>query len=297
MRKTTLAVAAGAALALVLTGCGAHSENGTASAVGASGSSGLAAPFQNVLELANASKQGTQRSKSSKMSMEMDAGGKTITAQGEASYDPSNTSFSMTMNTDGQQSEMVFIDKTLYMKLPPAQATQLGVDKPWVKISPDADDPISKALSGSMTQASEQSDPTKILDQVAEAGRIVSSDQTELNGQQANHYKVEIDMAKAMNKMLASMPADTQAQVKQMMQGKNIQVPAEIWLDKDQLPIQITMDESEMMKQLGQGAAAGGAGLGKITIKYSDWGTPVSVTAPPADQVADMSEIAKKIGG
>jgi hypothetical protein len=61
MRKTTFAVAAGAALALVLTGCGAKSDSGTASAGNAQPQLGLAAPFGNVLELASASKQGTEK--------------------------------------------------------------------------------------------------------------------------------------------------------------------------------------------------------------------------------------------
>ncbi|MET7989933.1 hypothetical protein ABZU76_03380 [Amycolatopsis sp. NPDC005232] len=295
MRKTTFVVAAGAALALVLTGCGSKSENGTAAPAGDKASSGIASPFANVLELANASKQGTAKSKSSKMSMTMSVGGKNVTAEGLMSYDPANLKMSMTMTTDGEQSEIRLIDKTMYMKLPASEASQMGTDKPWVKISPDANDPISKALAGSMSQASEQSDPTKILDQISEAGRIVSSDQTTLDGQPVNHYKFEIDIAKSMDKMLASVPAESQAQVKELLKGKDIKMPAELWVNKDQLPLQITMDESEMMKAMGVPASA--AGSGKIVVKYSDWGAPVEVTAPPADQVADLGELAKHMGG
>ncbi|SEO59810.1 hypothetical protein [Amycolatopsis saalfeldensis] len=125
---TTFAVAA---LALVLTGCGAKSESGTASASGAKPELGLAAPFGNVLELASAAKQGTEKSKSAKMSMEMSAGGKT-------------------------------------------EASQFGTGKAWLKISPDATDPLSQAFSKAMSQASEQGDPSRVLDQVAKTGRIVA---------------------------------------------------------------------------------------------------------------------------
>ncbi|QRP47292.1 hypothetical protein [Amycolatopsis sp. FDAARGOS 1241] len=293
MRKTTFVVAAGAALALVLTGCGAKSENGTASATGDKPELGLAAPFQNVLELASASKQGTQKSKSAKVSMEMTAAGKTVTGQGVASYEANNPIMSMTMTSDGQQVEVRFVDKTMYMKLPAAQLAQVGTDKPWVKISPNADDPLSKSLSGSMGSAGEQSDPTKMLDQIGEAGQIISSDQTQLDGQQVNHYKVEIDLAKAMDKFTASMPAESKAQVEQQLKGKDVKIPMELWVDKNQLPLQITMDESAVMQAVGAGAS----GAGKMTLKYSDWGASVTVTAPPADQVSDMSELLKKIGG
>ncbi|WP_326565946.1 hypothetical protein VSH64_29255 [Amycolatopsis rhabdoformis] len=296
MRKTTFVVAAGAALALVLTGCGSKSESGTAAPAGDKAASGIAAPFANVLELASASKQGTTKTKSSKMSMTMSAAGKTVTAEGIASYDPADLKMSMTMTTDGQQMEMRLLDKTMYIKLPAAELAQMGTDKPWVKISPDSNDPLSKALSGSMGSAGDQSDPTKILDQISEAGRIVSSDQTTLDGQPVNHYKVEIDLAKSIDKTLASADDATRAKVKEMIKGKDIQIPAEIWVDKDQLPLQITMDESAMMQAMGAGAASSG-GTGKMTIKYSDWGTAVNVTAPPADQITDMGEIAKKMGG
>ncbi|WP_255638166.1 hypothetical protein [Amycolatopsis sp. DSM 110486] len=93
MRKTTFVVAGGAALALVLTGCGAKSQTGTASAPGDKPELGLAAPFKNVLELVTASKQGTQKSKSAKVSMEMNAGGKTVTAQATTCSSRATSSF------------------------------------------------------------------------------------------------------------------------------------------------------------------------------------------------------------
>ncbi|MEU4667050.1 hypothetical protein AB0F91_03535 [Amycolatopsis sp. NPDC023774] len=295
MRKTTFVVAAGAALALVLTGCGSKSENGIAAPAGDKAASGIAAPFANVLELASASKQGTAKSKSSKMSMTMSAGGENLSVEGVASYDPANLKMSMTMTTHGQQIEVRLIDKTMYMKLPAAVMAQAGTDKPWVKVSPGSDDPISKALSGSLSQASEQGDPTKILDQISQGGKIVSSDQTTLDGQQVNHYNVEIDIAKSIDKVLATVPAESRAQAKELLTGKDIKMPAEIWLNKDQLPLQITMDEGAVMKAMGAPASA--VGSGKIVVKYSDWGAPVEVTAPPADQIADVNEIAKHMGG
>ncbi|WP_033293836.1 hypothetical protein [Amycolatopsis jejuensis] len=297
MRKTTtFAVAAGAALALVLTGCGSKAENGTASPAGQAKDQsgvGLSAPFSDALKLADAAKQGTEKSKSAKMSMDMSVGGKAVTAEGSMSFNGADSAFTMTMNTPDGTTEMRYVDKTLYMKIPAAQATQFGTDKPWLKISPDATDPLSQTFSKSMSSASSQSDPTQILDQVAKAGRIISSDQTELNGQKVNHYKVELDVNKSVEAFASKdLPAEVKSQMTKMLEGKDIKIPAEFWLDKDQLPLQVTMDQSQMMQALGAGAA----GAGKITIKYSDWGAPVDVTAPPADQVGDFSEIVKKMG-
>jgi hypothetical protein len=291
MRKTTFAVAAGAALALVLTGCGAKSDSGTASAGGAKPELGLAAPFGNVLELASAAKQGTEKSKTAKMSMDMSAGGKSETMQGAMSFNGVNSAFTMTMTGAEGPTEMRYVDKTLYMKVPASEAA-LGNGKAWLKISPDATDPLSQAFSKAMSQASDQGDPSRVLDQVAKTGRIVSSDQTQLNGEQVNHYVVELDVDKAVDQFTGQLPAEVKAKMTEQLKGKNIKIPAELWINKDQLPVQVTMDQGPMMQALGAGAA----GSSKTTVKYSDWGSPVDVTAPPADQVGDFSEIAKKLG-
>ncbi|WP_409462670.1 hypothetical protein [Amycolatopsis sp. GA6-003] len=301
MRKTTtFAVAAGAALALVLTGCGSSAENGTAAPAGQAGQSkdggsGLASPFSDALKLADAAKQGTEKAKSAKMSMDMAGQGK---AEGSMRFDGENSAMAMTMESPQGPTEMRYIDKTLYMKVPASQAKQMGTDKAWLKISPDASDPLSQTFSKTMAQSTQQSDPTQILDQVSKTGQIVSADQVELNGEKVNHYKVELDVSKSIETYAKGMPAEVQSQMKKMLEGKNIKIPAEIWIDKDQLPVQIIMDQSEMMKQLGAstGSPAAAAAGGKITVKYTDWGKPVDVAAPPADQVADFGEIMKKMG-
>ncbi|WP_337824180.1 hypothetical protein [Amycolatopsis sp. A1MSW2902] len=297
MRKTTtFAVAAGAALALVLTGCGSSAENGTASPAGQSkdGGSGLASPFSDALKLADAAKQGTEKAKSAKMTMEM-MGQK---AEGSMRFDGENSAMAMTMDSPQGPTEMRYVDKTLYMKVPASQSKQFGSDKPWLKISPDATDPMSQSFSKMMSQSTQQSDPTQILDQVSKTGRIVSADQVDLNGEKVNHYKVELDVSKSMETYAKGMPEEVKTQMKKMLEGKSIQIPAEIWIDKDQLPVQITMDQTEMMKQLGAstGSPAAAAAGGKIDVKYSDWGKPVDVTAPPADQVTDFGELMKKMG-
>ncbi|GAA3572453.1 hypothetical protein GCM10022222_65800 [Amycolatopsis ultiminotia] len=296
MRKTTtFAVAAGAALALALTGCGSKTENGTASPAGQAqdqSGSGLAAPFGDALKLADAAKQGTAKSKSAKISMDMSMGGKAVTAKGAMSFDGQDPKFTLTMDSPDGSTDMRYVDKTIYMKVPAEQAAQFGTDKPWLKISPDATDPLSQTFSQSMSQASKQSDPTQILDQVAKAGRIIGSDQTQLGGRQVNHYRVELDVNKAVDQFTGNLPAEVKSKVTQMLAGKDIKIPAELWLDKDQLPVQVTMDESALMQAMGAGAQ----GAGKVTVKYTDWGAPVDVAAPPADQVGDFSEIVKKLG-
>ncbi|NBH10664.1 hypothetical protein [Amycolatopsis sp. SID8362] len=294
MRKTTL-VAAGAALVLTLTACSGGTTTGTAAPAGeqqsGGSSSGLASPFTDAFQLASASKQGTEKSKSAKFTMEGSAAGQTLSATGAMAFDGANTKFSMTSTAAGQTTEMRMVDKVMYLKLPADQQKQMGTDKAWAKISADGTDPISQAMGSALSQSAEQSDPSKILEQVSKAGRIISSDQTELNGEQVNHYKVELDVAKAIDQFTGQVPAAARDQINEKLKGKDLKIPAELWLNKDNLPVQVTMDQGPMMQALG--APAGDA---KFTMKYSDWGTQVDVEAPPADQVVDLGELMKKAG-
>ncbi|MFD9895351.1 hypothetical protein ACFWY9_38925 [Amycolatopsis sp. NPDC059027] len=293
MRKTTL-VAAGAALVLTLTACGGNS-GGTGTDTKASGDGkgfGLAAPFSDALQLASASKEGTQKSKSAKMTMESSDPAKTINMNGAVKFDGQNTAMAMTMDQAGQQMEVRLVDKVLYMKMPPEQLQKMGTGKSWVKITPNGDDPISKAMGSSLAQSSEQSDPTKILEQIGNGGKIISSDQTQLNGEPVNHYVAEIDISKNLDKVLESAPAEAKSQLADKLKG--VKMPVELWLNKDQLPVQMVLDSSAVAKAAG--APGGASEAGKITVKYTDWGKPVDVTAPPADQVADLSEMMKTGG-
>lgn len=293
MRKTTL-VAAGAALMLTLTACSGNSATGTAEPAAADGqsqSAGLASPFTDAVQLASASKQNTVKSKSAKFTMEGSAAGQTLSATGAMAMDATDTRFSMTSTAAGQTTEMRLVDKVMYIKLPAEEQKQLGTDKGWAKISADGNDPFSQALGGALSKSAEQSDPSKMLDQISKAGRIISSDQTELNGEKVNHYKVELDVAKAVDQFTGQVPAATRDKLTDMLKGKDIKLPAELWLNKDNLPVQVTMDQGPMMQALG--APAGDA---KFTMKYSDWGTQVDVKAPPADQVVDLGELMKKAG-
>ncbi|WP_329055472.1 hypothetical protein OG738_18345 [Amycolatopsis sp. NBC_01488] len=296
MRKTTLVAASAAVLALTLTACSGNSGTAQPAAAGsqtqAAGGSGLASPFTDAIQLASASKQGTEKSKSAKFTMEGSAAGQALSATGAMAIDGANTKFSMTSTAAGETTEMRMVDKVMYIKLPADQQKQMGTDKSWAKISADGTDPVSQALGSSLSQSAEQSDPSKMLDQISKTGRIISSDQTELNGQQVNHYKVELDVAKAIDQFTGSVPAAARSKLTDMLKGKDIKLPMELWLDKDNLPVQVTMDQGPMMQAMG----VPGAGDSKFTMKYSDWGTQVDVAAPPADQVVDLGELMKKAG-
>jgi hypothetical protein len=283
MRRTALA-AGGLALILALSAC-SGTIGGTAVPAGTAGSntkSGSSSLFSDPLQLVAAAKAGTQKSKSSKFSMEMNVAGMAVTATGQGRYDGTNTAMSMSMDLLGQQMEVRLIGQAIYLKMPDSMRASTGSTKPWTKVSLDDSTAAGKALSENYSQLAEQNDPSKMLEQIQKAGTITKSESTTLNGEQANHYTVDIDFAKLADQMPAGLPADAKAQ----LAGKNVHFPMDLWVNSDQLPMQIITDMSALGSALG-GAEASQLGEMTMTMKYTDWGGPVDVTAPPADQVGE----------
>jgi hypothetical protein len=283
MRKTALA-AGGFALVLALSACGGGTGAAPASGQDKAGKISL---FSDPLQLVAAAKAGTEKSKTSKFSMESNAAGQSIKASGSGRYDGANTAMTMTMDMAGETMDMVFVNKVMYLKLPESQRAQMGSDKPWIKVSADGTDPLSKALGPMLNKATADNDPSQTLDKISKAGTITKSEQVQLDGQPTSHYTIDLDFSKLIDEFAGLMGAASE-QVKSQLQGKDLHVPVELWLNSDQLPVQIVMDMSKVMSALGAGAQ----GNGMMTFKYTDWGSPVDIQAPAADQVADIAAIA-----
>jgi hypothetical protein len=289
MRRAVLATGA-VALVLALGACGSVVQ-GTPTAAGPqadTGQNGVSAAFSDANQLAAAAKAGTSKSKSAKFAMEGNLGGQATKASGQGRFDGDNSAMAMTMSLAGRQMEMRFLDKALYVKMPAAAAT----GKAWIKLSADGSDPMSKALGGSLDKMAGQNDPAQTLDQISKAGKITKSEQATVDGKPATHYTVDVDFAKLAGQQA---PGGLPAEAADMLKGRNAHFPIDIWLNSDQLPVQIKMDMTPMTTAISAPDSAATTGM-TMTMHYSDWGAPVDVQAPPADQVGDFSDLGS-LGG
>ncbi|WP_409490431.1 hypothetical protein [Amycolatopsis sp. cmx-11-12] len=297
MKRVTMLATITTAAVLALSACGGEKQPGTAAPAPSEVKSSLSSPLGDPIQLAALTRESTKKAKSSKVTMETVAGAEKSTASGQGLYDGENSKFSMVMDSDGKKIDMLFVDNALFFKLDAADQAEMKTDKPYVKISADGQDPISQLLGKMMSKAVKESDPSRTIEQISKAGKITKSDQVELNGEQTNHYVVEIEVEKAMALVVGDLgvplPAEVLKQLDAKLKGKNITIPTELWLNADQLPVQVVSDQTAFVKAMG----APGDGVAKTTVKYTDWGAPVNITAPPADQVGDLAEIMKKAGG
>jgi hypothetical protein len=269
MKKIALA-AGGVALVLTLSGCGARTVAGTPNAD--------PMLFGNAQQLVRAASAKTQQTKSAKFSIETSVAGQQLDGQGTGRFDGDNTAMQMTMNVGPVTEELRYLDKTLYVQLPAQLRAQMTQGKPWGKLPADSD--LAKTMGASQAQ---QNDPSQILSQIQQAGTITKSEQTTLDGQQVTHYWINVDVAKAADKLAASGVSTAQLD---QIKDKVSTIPLELWLNTDLLPVQVTEDLSGVVKAAG---APAGAHPMKLPMKYSDWGTAVDVQAPPADQVGELT--------
>ncbi|MEV6910297.1 hypothetical protein [Amycolatopsis sp. NPDC051071] len=287
MRARFKLVAVAAALTLVVSGCGARPAETTETK---GGELALATPFTDALGLVEAAKQGTRRAKSSKATIDGTVEGAKVEGTMLALYDGEASKLSAKLTAGGEQVEMRLVDQALYVQIPEGERAQLKTDKSWAKIPLNSDDPQAKSFGKAMSKSFEMGDPAKVLELVEKTGRIVRSEQTRLDGVPVNHYFVEFDAKKQLNLFFGDdLPADKRAEIEKRLEGKDLRIPAELWLNAEQLPLKLTTDMAGFRKSLGKSD-----GEAKSTYVYSDWGTTVEVTPPPATEVGDYIELVKK---
>jgi hypothetical protein len=199
-----------------------------------------------------------------------------LTGSGAASFATDQSEFSLTVPQAGTF-QVRLVGGTLYLMLPPqAQAATGG--KPWGAISLASLQPGNSSVPGLGTGSS---DPSQILGYL----QGVSSSVTNLGpatvrGVQTTHYRAVIDL----NKAAQANPQAAAAYQKLISQIHTSTLPVDVWTDSsnrvNQMRIQIPVP-------VGQGQS--GTANVDLTLQLFDFGVPVTVVAPPANQVGSLN--------
>lgn len=277
------------ALAATLVACGGSSGDGAP----ATPSPGAVLQGDPAVVVAGASAR-TTAAKNAKVELSGDvaAMGQTVTLSGNGAIDFANETFQLNLTVPGMGTiEERFLDDIVYVKIPDAQAAQFG-GKPWLKIDP-------KAVSGSGGQnpfgSLDSSNPSQILATLQGAGTVTKVGDEDVRGVRTVHYKADIDVAKAADAQQLT-PAQRQ-QLQQALGGKST-IPADVWLDEQGLVRRLTIDIEATPSAGGTRPSASPTSVKtKISMEFFDYGQAnASVSAPPADQVTDFSQILGQLG-
>jgi hypothetical protein len=257
--------------------------SGTLSACGNGGSlSSQGNKPVDALTVVTAAQSASQKAGSAKMAMtmEMSAAGQSFTMRGEGAFDFAKQLGQMSMsmpNPDGSGDlsfDEVITDTMVYIKSP----MLAGAGKPWVGVD------LKEAVGGSLSQLSGGSDPTSGLEMLAGAKSVTTVGKETIRGTETTHYKAVVDINKAMAGKPEAVRAKLQGYQK-ALGAKFTDLPVEVWIDKDNRPAKFsyTMDMPATEATGNQPFSM------TMSIEMFDYGTPVTVTVPPASDVSIQS--------
>lgn len=166
-------------------------------------------------------------------------------------------------------------DYVMYLGLG-SLTSQLPGGKQWIelnvsKLGKSAGLDLGKLLSGSQFQ------PGDLLSMLrAEGAQIHKVGPATIDGTATTHYRVTIDMAKALEAKGLSSPllAGVAAEVPS--------VPEDVWIGKDGLVHRIQLSVTAAQSRVA------------MTMDLYDYGADVSIAAPPSSEVFDATELAEQ---
>jgi Protein of unknown function (DUF2510) len=232
--------------------------------------------------VANAATQTTAQSADMSMSIGVGILGvhENVTASGAFDFAQKLGTMTMTIPVNGQQytSQEIVDGSTVYVNVG-GLGGGLAPSKPWVAI------PASQLNSSSNGLGT--LDPTAMLHQLESAGGTVSSlGPTTYDGTSVTEYAATLP-ASALMGDIGKLPASLQQGV------------SGLHLPDMHMDIYVTQDN--LLKALSvpsYSVSVGGQTLSMdMTMVLSNYGVPVNVTPPPADQVEPLSQLGGGLGG
>ena len=213
-----------------------------------------------------------------------------ITAHGTGAVDFAARSTELRMHMTVPQAGMTLdmsermIGTTMYMRSPIFAG---AIHKPWLKFDLQK---LGKSAGIDMNAAMSTggSDPTQMLAYLNAASdsihRIGSED---VRGTETTHYHVVVDLLKIANVVpLAKQTALRRTLKREVELMGTHTMPIDVWIDSHGLVRREHFDLS--MQPPGASTTV----EMRMTMEYFDFGAPVHVVAPPAGQVADLSDLA-----
>ena len=259
-------VATGLLLGITVTAVAAcsSSSSGNGAVVGGTGSAAGSFPKDKDALTAMLT-QGTSSLHSAHITFRVDAQGQTIRAEGDQTLESGKAKdTSITESLPGLGTlKLVIVDGETYVQLPESQRTSA---KPWQRVTPTSSNPVIRTLSSSLqgTSSINASDAAATFATATDTLQFQGT-QT-LGGAKVARYRLRVDVTK--------LPS-TFAQKSALMQtGLTV------------LPTTLYVDEQGRVRKMDETVTVGGA-TARTVVTLGKFDAPVSISAPPADQVSE----------
>jgi hypothetical protein len=159
----------------------------------------------------------------------------------------------------------------------PFLAGRLPDGKSWIRLDlQQAGSVLGLDVNKLLGQSGEN--PTQTLDMLRASGNVQKVGPDIVGGVAVTRYHAVVDLKKAL-----ALKGVSEATAKRLIDaGAPTELPVDVWVGNDD-----GLVHQFRMSQAGQ--ANGQSVTTLTTMTLNDWGTPVAVQAPPADQVYDAS--------
>lgn len=196
--------------------------------------------------------------------LEIDIAGQKLTGSGDEKLDNGElVALRLTESLPGGQGdiEVIVVGGKTYAKLP---ASMNSSDKPYLVVSPTSSNQIVRQLAGSLDSALSSASLASVETFTRAAKSIEGKGTETIDGVQATHYKIIVDVAK--------LPAGTPGKAGLEDSGLD-EIPLDLFVDSSGRPLRI----AEQFTVQGQTVST------KASV--TDFDKPVTITPPPANQI------------
>lgn len=207
------------------------------------------------------------------------AGGTAVSGTGTGAIDFTQNAMSLqaTVGSGGQQVSLqeMYLGGVLYENVPGID--QLVPGKSWVSLDVSS---LQQSLGQDPSNVQAMGNPSLMLHMLAQQGNtVVPVGASSVDGVDVQEYSVTVDTARLKSR-LENLPSWMQQALSQVRFGD---VSMKVYVDGAGLLRRMT-------EHVSMAVASGGTVSIDVSLDFSDFGVPVSVTAPPADQVVSMQE-------
>ncbi|CAL9476021.1 hypothetical protein SUDANB106_02962 [Streptomyces sp. enrichment culture] len=295
-RRTRTGVVAAAGLlagTTLIGGCGGEQDSGPRAGAGSEAEretgAGGGDGDEAAAEVVRTAHEKTVAAETAKMTLKVRAamGGQQQTLTGDGTVDLTDGTSDLTFEAGGgERVEQRVVDETLYQRLPDQARDQLGVDKPWISV-----DLRELAGSDGTVGGVRINDPIRGLDYT----RALDDDATrvgteEVGGVATTRYRVNVDVEE--------LAGENTAESERLRQQLGDSLPMHLWLDdQDRIrrqQFEISLDgeaaRSNSRAQSQPPSRETRDATVRTVIEFSDFGTEVEVSPPPAGKTEDVTD-------
>ncbi|MEU0005355.1 hypothetical protein ABZ079_13955 [Streptomyces sp. NPDC006314] len=213
------------------------------------------------------------------------AEGQALTAHGSGVAGLKDGTSRVTLTSQGTTVEQRVVDGVVYQKPSGKQRGTVPGGKTWTKIDLAR---LARNGSAGRSQVSDPAEPVRYLKGVGSEDVTRIGTQT-LDGTRTTHYRVSVPVS-ALSRGNAGQEQELRRQL-----GKS-SLPLDLWLDEQgrlrQESVRLTLHPLKQRTPGRENAAV----TSTTVLRFSDYGTDVQVSAPPAEDTADVTDKMTKTG-